>query len=136
MDTLVRKTCVISHVSRRFLEKIGRISTTLKLTWILSNQRINQFFGRCRCLFVMVIAQRQGDLLQVIGALGTAGRISIPVGTDDFADWTAGSKSAIKTAMMAMTTSSSISVNARLRHLAEEQGVAGAIGDTFLTSTV
>ena len=49
-----------------------------------------------------VVGEGQAELFQVVGALGTPGRLR--------ADCTAGNNSAIKTAMMAMTTSSSISV--------------------------
>ena len=54
----------------------------------------------------VVVVQRQADLLHVVGAIGDRRAASR-------ADCTAGSKSEIRTAMMAMTTSSSISVKPR-----------------------
>ena len=56
----------------------------------------------------LIVVSRQGDLLEVIGALSARAASR--------ADCTAGSKSEIKTAMMEMTTSSSISVKPRDRN--------------------
>ena len=57
-------------------------------------------------LRAFVVGERQADLLQVVGALGSAGCLSRPTAP-------AGKSREIKTAMMAMTTRSSISVNPR-----------------------
>ena len=54
---------------------------------------------------VVVVARRQGDLLEVVGALHAPGGLT--------SCWTAGSSSPIRTAMIAMTTRSSISVKPR-----------------------
>ena len=55
----------------------------------------------------MVVVQRQPQLLEIVDALNAPSRFA--------PDWTAGNKSAIKTAMIAITTNSSINVNAPLR---------------------
>ena len=52
-----------------------------------------------------VVVHRQPDLLQVVDALGAAGGLA--------SAWTAGKRRPIRTAMIAMTTSNSISVNPR-----------------------
>ena len=57
----------------------------------------------------VVVVAREADLLHVVGALDRRAASR--------AAWTAGSKSAIRTAMMAITTSSSISVKPRLHSL-------------------
>ena len=53
----------------------------------------------------LIVGGGEAELLEVVGALDAPGRLA--------ADCTAGSSSAISTAMMAMTTRSSISVKAR-----------------------
>ena len=56
---------------------------------------------------LVVVVNGQADLLEVVDAVDPPRRLR--------ADWTAGSKSAIKTPMIAITTKSSISVNPRPR---------------------
>ncbi len=55
----------------------------------------------------LVVHDAEGELLQIVGTLGAAGRLR--------AAWTAGRSRAIKTAMIAMTTSNSIRVKPRDR---------------------
>ena len=60
---------------------------------------------RQRPVDVVVVVKRQADLLEVVDALAPPGGLARA--------WTAGSSSAIRTAMIAMTTSNSISVKPR-----------------------
>ena len=60
----------------------------------------------------MVVLHGEAQLLEVVDALGTPGGF--------MRDWTAGSSRAMSTAMMAITTSSSINVKARRRCISDQ----------------
>ena len=83
---------------------------------VVEGDRVSQreIAWREAILLRMVVVHRQADLLEVIGALvrRAASR----------ADCTAGSRSAIRTEMMAMTTRSSMSAKPRRRMFGDTPG--------------
>ena len=70
-----------------------------------------------RAVHTLVVVHAQADLLEVIDALGAPRRFA--------PDWTAGKSSGIRTAMIAMTTNNSISVNPRREDMIDDLQVGG-----------